>query len=405
MEFERAKATILNQLLEHKGLQALIDTGAALLGNPVFVCDLSTTVMVKSHVGSAGSIDAAFWDDVASDEGLLAGNAQLLEESGVFGRIFDRDEPAVGEYPFLPWKLLGARLRDRNDVVGLMTVVGVEPFGERDGELLVVLCQAFVLEAIYQENRSSVSSALLNFISRAIDGKDSRSFLVSLAGSTKPCPPEPCQVLVAELPDRRSSLSLGFARTRLAAQLPGAPSEVYHDRLVVLSDGSRPVERMAEAVASAFDRDGLVIGAGRTVACAADLGDSYRQARSAMDIGRSLGLRDKLFCYDDFCVEDFIARAARVVDLEPFCEPSVARMEQADAREGSHLLRTLEVYLQSANNAQAAARILGIHKNTMYARLRRIEKDYALDLSSGSTCFSLSCTLRMRAAMRANAEG
>ena len=74
----------------------------------------------------------------------------------------------------------------------------------------------------------------------------------------------------------------------------------------------------------------------------------------------------------------------------------VQRILAHDQAEGTQLAQTLDAYLRCANNAQAAARMLGVHKNTMYARLERIQQLFDVDLESGETCFSLALGLRMR---------
>ena len=89
-------------------------------------------------------------------------------------------------------------------------------------------------------------------------------------------------------------------------------------------------------------------------------------------------------------------QASDVLELTSFMDPLVERMAERDRAEGTQLVRTLEAYLRCANNAQAAARMLGIHKNTMYARLERIHELFDVDLGSGETCFSLALGLRMR---------
>ena len=99
--------------------------------------------------------------------------------------------------------------------------------------------------------------------------------------------------------------------------------------------------------------------------------------------------------YDDWRVDDFLVQAEAKLELEAFIDPVVRSILAHDQEGGTQLVQTLEAYLRCANNAQAAARMLGIHKNTLYARLERIQRLFDVDLESGETCFSLALGLRM----------
>ena len=126
------------------------------------------------------------------------------------------------------------------------------------------------------------------------------------------------------------------------------------------------------------------------------IGASYRQARAAMELAHRAGYPAVLADYDDWRIDDFLTQASGALELAPFVDPLVGRMVEHDRTEGTQLVSTLEAYLRCANNAQAAARMLGVHKNTMYARLERIQELFDVDLGSGETCFSLALGLRMR---------
>jgi len=69
--------------------------------------------------------------------------------------------------------------------------------------------------------------------------------------------------------------------------------------------------------------------------------------------------------------------------------PGVARLLEAG---GPELLRTARAYLDEAGSAQRTAQSLGIHRQTLYHRLERIERLSGLSLDSGGT--GCNCTSR-----------
>ena len=114
-----------------------------------------------------------------------------------------------------------------------------------------------------------------------------------------------------------------------------------------------------------------------------------------MELAQRSGHPAVLADYDDWRVDDFLMQAGAKLELDAFVDPVVRSIVAHDQAEASQLVQTLEAYLRCANNAQAAARMLGIHKNTMYARLERIQRLFDVDLESGETCFALALGLRM----------
>ena len=72
--------------------------------------------------------------------------------------------------------------------------------------------------------------------------------------------------------------------------------------------------------------------------------------------------------------------------------PGVTRLL---AEGGAELVRTATVYLEEAGSAQRAAQALGIHRQTLYHRLERIERLSALSLDSGRDRLQLHLALTL----------
>lgn len=393
MDFDQGKARIMDALLAHGGLQHLVDVGADVLGNPVFVCDLAAQVMAMSHADGA---DRAFWDEFFPQGRMVPENALTVGRAGIFDQVFSADTPVYGRFDFFAGQFIGARIRSRDEVIGMATVAERQPLGERDGELLVVLCQAIVLEMTWQGERSQASSALLEVLSAAVDGSATTSELDLLAQGARLSLPRRSRVLVVGLGGGHSGVVFPFLQSMLEGHLPTSPMVVRHGRLVVLLDLERHPSVPVQDIEACFASMSIRIGAGGAFDDLSGIGASYRQARAAMELARRSGHPAVLAEYDDWRVDDFLVQAGAALDLGAFTDPVILRMVAYDQAEGTQLVRTLEAYLRCANNAQAAARMLGIHKNTMYARLERMQRLFDVDLESGETCFSLALGLRMQ---------
>lgn len=77
---------------------------------------------------------------------------------------------------------------------------------------------------------------------------------------------------------------------------------------------------------------------------------------------------------------------------EAMLTPGVARLM---AEGGVELVRTATVYLDEAGSAQRTAQALGIHRQTLYHRLERIEKLSGLSLDSGRDRLQLHLALTL----------
>ena len=382
MDYNLGKARIMDALLEHRGLQFLVDVGADVLGNPIFVCDLAAQVLALSH--STGK-DRAFWEDFFPEGKMDPQNASDVGRAGIYEQVFSSDAPVTSRFDFYPGRFIGARIRLRDDVIGMATVVERNELGPHDGDLLVILCQAIVMEMTWQDSGQQASSALLEVVASAIEGTATGSELDLRAQGARLTLPSFARVLVIGLEAGHFGILFPFLRSRLEQLFPTSPAVVWHGRLVMLLDLERHADIPLHMIQSCFAGLPIRIGAGCTFDRLDGIGPSYRQARSAMMLAQQTGYPAILADYDDWRVEDFVAQAARVLDLDEFEDPAMARMAAHDQHEGTQLVETLDAYLRCANNAQAAARLLGIHKNTMYARLERIQQLFDVDLEGGET--------------------
>ena len=76
-------------------------------------------------------------------------------------------------------------------------------------------------------------------------------------------------------------------------------------------------------------------------------------------------------------------------------ELALVRLQETDARRGSQLFRTLEVYLEQHGNARRSAEALFIHRNTLRQRLRRIGEIIDRDVREPGSWFELGLAVRL----------
>src|SRR5262249_8925254 len=142
----------------------------------------------------------------------------------------------------------------------------------------------------------------------------------------------------------------------------------------------------AAAVVAALDDVGtnerVAIGVSAVRRGAGDAGLALREAGDAARIAGGLTPGGGALAYADLGAYRYLVNVSPEVAPRDRYREAVARLRDYDARRGSHLVETLERYLESRTSVATTARELFIHPNTPRQRLARIEKLGGLDLET-----------------------
>ena len=135
---------------------------------------------------------------------------------------------------------------------------------------------------------------------------------------------------------------------------------------------------------------GVVAGIGGAVGTLAEARESWLQARIAARVAAH-GTAGPLE-WPELGVYRLLGVAADPQLRDAVGQPGIDRL----LREGGEdLVRTALTYLDEAGSAQRTAQALGIHRQTLYHRLERIEKLSGLDLDSGRDRLALHLALTL----------
>ncbi|MDQ0956575.1 purine catabolism regulator [Streptomyces sp. B4I13] len=181
-----------------------------------------------------------------------------------------------------------------------------------------------------------------------------------------------------------------LVRELSTAGVPALVGELAPGRLGILlglraSQPWRPVvERLSGTVL------GLVPEAVVSVGCeVADIADTARSFRAAARVaeatppGQPLP-RDRSFHeLSDIGLRRLLYALREEPRVQEYTERQLRRLLDHDAQHGTDLLTTLRHYLEAAGNKTTAARRGGLSRETLYQRLRTVERLLARDLESG----------------------
>ncbi|MBQ1161535.1 PucR family transcriptional regulator [Streptomyces smyrnaeus] len=157
------------------------------------------------------------------------------------------------------------------------------------------------------------------------------------------------------------------------------------DRL--LRSPGRPATPPAESERAA--RPGPTAGLSSPRTDLADLPAAWREARAAARAAAAASRPGALAEWDTIGPYRMLTGIARTPGSPP--DPAVRELLRPTHRE---LTRTAEVFLDCAGQAGRAAAVLGIHRQTLYYRLSRVERLTGLDLDEGEDRLLLHMALK-----------
>ncbi|TCP48462.1 PucR-like helix-turn-helix protein [Tamaricihabitans halophyticus] len=183
---------------------------------------------------------------------------------------------------------------------------------------------------------------------------------------------------------------------RLPRSVVAAPAD-DHTTLLVPGESTAAV-RIAEQAwrlhadrLTDEERAGLVAGVGAPVADLAAVRASWRQASLAVRAAHAVSAVRPVAVWSELGVYRLLGCEPRQRLAEAVLDAPVRRLLRAEPE----LVRTASSYLDNAGHVQRTAAALGIHRQTLYYRLQKIERLTGFDLADGQHRLRLHLGLTM----------
>lgn len=168
---------------------------------------------------------------------------------------------------------------------------------------------------------------------------------------------------------------VGRSRTEAPAQEAGEFGQALLDLLA--GSGARPA-----------------VAVGRPGKGVTGIMNSYREARVALEVARSLRF-DGVANYGDLRVFAVLAHVAQEADGQAFAEETFAPLRGPVDR-GEDLEAVLMAYIESGGNLNAAARALYMHRNTVLYKLDKASRLLGMDIRQAESQFTIWLAHRIR---------
>ena len=216
----------------------------------------------------------------------------------------------------------------------------------------------------------------------------------------------PVVVLVATatptLPRSEATSTLEAGVRLVRARQPAVPFTIRDLSIVVIAPlddmrDTQPARAIADLLLSEPSlRQRLSLGLGRIQPGIARVRDSYREAEQAATIGHRLFGAGHLVAFQDLGAYRLLFALTGSPELRAFHDETLGPLIQYDARNGTELVHTLEMYFAHRANLKETADALFLHRNSLAYRLRRIAEVTGYNLDDIEDRFRLQLALKAR---------
>lgn len=119
----------------------------------------------------------------------------------------------------------------------------------------------------------------------------------------------------------------------------------------------------------------------------------YLNAVKAMEIG----LKRNMHCsfFEDCTLHIIYELISNKYDQMDFCHPAVAMLMLYDKENGTDFLETLKQYIFYSSSPGEAAKILNIHRNTLFYRINKIKDMTGISLEHGDEICKIFLSIRL----------
>ncbi|WP_411682011.1 PucR family transcriptional regulator [Clostridium thailandense] len=125
-----------------------------------------------------------------------------------------------------------------------------------------------------------------------------------------------------------------------------------------------------------------------------ELQKHFVQSLKAVNLGIRMHSKKTLFIYDNYTVYHMMENHS-AEELKTFCHPSLLTLMEYDKQNNTTYLESLYTYISRDRNKVESADLLHIHRNTMSYRISKIKEIIDVDLDDRDLIFHLSLSFKI----------
>lgn len=406
--FFRALNKIVDALYYGQGLQAVVDIGSELFGNPMFIIDssLRSLAMPRSFPVRNPKIRADM-EKACVDENafLFLKEQRWFEELRKNGSVAFFPPEAYRDYVegAPTYEFCYCYVKVNGVVAAYINIFGENgPLLEHHRDWVVKLAQLVSIELqkskAFITGHGAMYEALLTDL---LEGRitDQLVILRRLALLDRKLEKYLHVITIRKFSTAAAAVPMSeIEQDRLRAMFPNSSSVAYKGDVVLLissADGSIPMQEDMDELRQRFAESGLVAGISNIFQDPTEMARFYRQSVKALDFGKNIFSSGGVYQYPDYTVYHALELCTQHVDLRDLCHPGILLLEESDSPADRDLFQTLYLYLLYMKDVNRVCLALNIHRSTLFYRLNKLKSVLGVDLDDGNTWFRLMFSFKL----------
>ncbi|KAJ50539.1 sugar diacid utilization regulator [Clostridium tetanomorphum] len=392
IEIEHYTAALFKSYIVGKGLFNIVKVASDILNNPVIVMDLSYKILAYSNIRDI--TDDIWIDNIKNGYCSYDFIVEVKKIKSVQdGKKFDEPyEVICNKSPIL--KLI-SKIKINNKHVGNVILLECKrPIIKRDKEILKLTSEIVAEEMkknVFYRNTKNV--VYEDFIYDVLEGNlNERDVVKERMKSANIKLGKKLLVLIFDISKYNpSDRCCGYLRDTFNSLFPSKSSVYYNDNIVIINDNniSNFSEEFIERVEQFLILNKIYLGVSREFSDIMECRKYYLQAAKAVKFKDAIGDGSPIIFYSDIQIYDILSSAYEHMEYKDFCNPILIKLKEYDKLNNTELYKTLFIYLKNNQSIQKSSKELFIHRNTMRARLQKINELTNLDYSNVDSVCSI----------------
>ncbi len=199
--------------------------------------------------------------------------------------------------------------------------------------------------------------------------------------------------MVMSFEERTRAIPWNYVISQLEQIFPNSCITVYKNEIIILA------KKQKHNADPEYDRPKLIellklydafLAIGNYSKFLTSLRPIYLQTKETIRLGKIFrkNPQERIFQYEDYSVYHTIDLCSDVNEFHAgnliyLCHPALISIERYDKKYGTNLRETLYVYLTNDCNTVKAAKLMYVHRNTMYYKINKIEELIGQSLENG----------------------
>lgn len=385
---------LVKTLSKENSLQALVDLGTQMLGNPLTVTDITTNVIAQTSETKV--TDDPVWNTLQSERLFDLETFSYYAKNRLGEETEKHDTPFYWSDPYCKYPRLMNKIAIGGKTLATIAVCAHNrDFQKEDEELLALLCDAFAIE-LQKEKYYQLSQGLLHqgFLQDLIDGKytDERLILdrmkvLNLSFKSK--------LFVMSLDTQyfnTTSATLPYMRDAVENKLVNAKAVIYNNNVVILASCENEMhflEIQLNNLKELLKTNNMQVGVSRSFTNFTEIRDHYLESVEAIRLGNTLNKERHFFKYENYILYDLVSNYSHPEKCRRFIHRSLIKLMEYDKENGTDYVPSLYTYIYHFKNVKDSSEALNIHRNTMFHRIEKIERLLNVDLNDADILFQL----------------